>query len=708
MRDKVGDKDSTSEYYQNKRTHNKYMKKQYTIAIAGNPNSGKTTLFNNITGARQHVGNYPGVTVDKKEGLREHNGVSLTFVDLPGTYSLTAYSIEEVVTRNFILNEKPDLIIDVVDASNLERNLYLYTQLVELGAPLLLAFNMADVAKARGLKLDLPLLSTLLGAPIVETVGNKNSGTTALLDAALALIQSESPPVKPEILFGRYIEEAISAIIRQLEQHTPITDAREKRWVAVKLLEEDKEIATRIVAPEVHDTVQAKQKQIRFMLGDTAEMLIADHRYGFISGAYHETVRTTIETRHTNSDRIDEIVLHRVWGLPIFMGLMYLLFWLTFSVGTPPMEWLDALFSWFGQTVGQHWNPAVLPALRDLVISGIIAGVGGVLIFIPNIILLFAAIAMLEDSGYMARTAFIMDHLMHRIGLHGKSFIPLLTGFGCTVPAIMATRTLESRRDRLTTMFILPLISCGARLPIYALIIPAFFPPAWRAPVLWCIYLSGILLAILLAKILRKTLLKGDSVPFVMELPPYRMPTFKGLFLHTWEKAWLYIQKAGTVILGISIVLWALTNYPKSEADPSLPPAEQQAAALAGTIAGRIGHAIEPVIQPLGFDWKIGTAMIGAFAAKEVFVAQLGIVYAVGETDENSLPLREKLAAAYSPLQGVCIMLFMLIATPCMATIAATRRESNSWGWALFQLGGLTVLAYVITLLVYQLGRLFL
>ena len=307
----------------------------------------------------------------------------------------------------------------------------------------------------------------------------------------------------------------------------------------------------------------------------------------------------------------------------------------------------------------------------------------------------------------MARTAFIMDNLMHRIGLHGKSFIPLLTGFGCTVPAIMATRTLESRRDRLTTMFILPLISCGARLPIYALIIPAFFPPAWRAPMLWSIYISGILLAILLAKILRKTLLKGDSVPFVMELPPYRMPTIKGLFLHTWEKVWLYIKKAGTVILGISILLWVLMTYPKTTVDPSLSVAEQQATALSNTVAGKIGHAIEPVIKPLGFDWKIGTAMIGAFAAKEVFVAQLGIVYSVGEADENSLPLREKLARAYSPLVGVCIMIFMLIATPCVATIAATRRESNSWKWALFQLGGLTALAYVITLVVYQIGSLF-
>jgi ferrous iron transport protein B len=683
------------------------MNKQYTIAIAGNPNSGKTTLFNNITGAHQHVGNYPGVTVDKKEGTREYKGISINFVDLPGTYSLTAYSIEEVVSRNFILNEKPDLIIDVIDASNLERNLYLYTQLIELDVPIMLAFNMADVAKARGLKLDLELLSSLLGAPIVETVGNKNKGTETLLEKALEFINSDDKPSPPDILFGRYIEGAITSIIKELKEHTTNTEKKKLRWIAIKLLEKDTEISEKIDNQIIHETVQAEQKHIEFMLGDTVEMLIADHRYGFISGAYHETARATIETRHTNSDRIDEIVLHRVWGVPIFLGLMYLLFWLTFTVGTPPMEWLDALFNWFGHTLAQAWSPSVMPALRDLIINGIIAGVGGVLIFIPNIFLLFMAIAMLEDSGYMARTAFIMDNLMHRIGLHGKSFIPLLTGFGCTVPAIMATRTLESRRDRLTTMFILPLISCGARLPIYALIIPAFFPQPWRAPILWSIYISGILLAILLAKILRKSLLKGDSVPFVMELPPYRMPTLKGLFLHTWEKAWLYIKKAGTVILGISIILWVLTTYPKITPDPSLSPAEQRAVQLSSTTAGQIGKAMEPAIKPLGFDWKIGTAMIGAFAAKEVFVAQLGIVYSVGEADENSRPLREKLANTYSPLVGICIMVFMLIATPCVATIAATHRESGSWRWALFQLGGLTALAYVITLIIYQVGSLF-
>ena len=683
------------------------MKNRYTVAIAGNPNSGKTSIFNNITGARQHVGNYPGVTVEKKEGSRRFGDIELNFVDLPGTYSLTAYSAEEVVTRNFILQEKPDLIIDVVDVSNLERNLYLYVQLMELNVPVLLAFNMMDAAEARGIQLDLNLLSSLLGAPIIGTVGSRNKGTEELIQKALELVRIENRSEPPKILYGKHIEQAITAVGAVLSRHSQFPNARILRWTAIKLLENDNEVVANFNTEDIRAVVSEQQKRIEFMRGDTAEMVIADYRYGFISGAYHETVRITSETRHSNSDKIDEIVLHRVWGVPIFLGLMYLLFWLTFTVGTPPMEWLDALFGWFGDTLAAKWQPGVLPMLRDLVIHGIIKGVGGVLVFVPNIIFLFLAIALLEDTGYMARTAFIMDHLMHKIGLHGKSFIPLLTGFGCTVPAIMATRTLENRRDRLTTMFILPLISCGARLPIYALIIPAFFSDSWRAPVLWSIYLSGILLAILLARILRTTLLKGDSMPFVMELPPYRLPTLKGLLLHTWEKAWLYIKKAGTVILGISIVLWFLTNYPKIEPNQSLTPEQQQAEQLSKTFAGRIGHLMEPALRPLGFDWKIGTAMIGAFAAKEVFVAQLGIVYSVGEADEESIPLREKLRENYTPLTGICIMIFMLIATPCMATIAMTRRESGSWGWALFQLGGLTALAYVLTLIVYQIGSLF-
>jgi ferrous iron transport protein B len=427
-------------------------------------------------------------------------------------------------------------------------------------------------------------------------------------------------------------------------------------------------------------------------------------------------VRSTIEIRHTASDRIDDVVTNRVLGIPLFLGMMYLVFHLTFTLGDPPMGWIEDFFGWLGGEVESWWAEGSDSPLRSLLVDGIIGGVGGVIVFLPNILLLFLAIAILEDSGYMARAAFIMDRLMHKIGLHGKSFIPMLIGFGCSVPAILATRSLDNRRDRLVTMLVTPLMSCGARLPLYALIIPAFFPQAWHASMLWTIYVIGIVLAVLSAKLLRSTLLKGESVPFVMELPPYRMPTVKGMLIHMWERGWLYLKKAGTVILGVSIVLWAMTSYPKKttydrdyealDASPAEIEQAMQAEELAYTLAGRIGRGLEPILRPMGFDWKIGTALIGAFAAKEVFVAQMGIVYSVGEADEESDPLREQLRTSYTPLTAFCIMLFCLISAPCMATIAITRRESNSWRWALFQLLGLTVLAYVVTTLVFQVGSL--
>ena len=677
------------------------------MALAGNPNSGKTTLFNALTGARQQVGNYPGVTVEQKEGVCRRGGAEIRVVDLPGTYSLTAYSQEERVARNYIIEEKPDLVVDVVDASNLERNLYLAVQLMELGVPVVLAFNMSDVAKARGLEFDLAEMSRLLRMPIVPTEGHRGKGLDELVAAAHQAAASAAGYRPAEIHYGADVEQVLAQITARLEGQLPRAGARERRWTAVKLLENDAEVQAGVASGEVHALVQAEQARLAALLGDTPEMLIADGRYGFISGVCQKTVRSTVEARHTVSDRIDEIVIHRFWGLPIFLGLMYAVFWLTFTAGTPPMDWIDGLFGWLGKTVAGFWPEGSESLLQSLLVDGVIAGVGGVLIFLPNILLLFLAIAILEDSGYLARAAFIMDRLMHKIGLHGKSFIPMLTGFGCSIPAIMATRTLESRRDRLTTMLVVPLVSCGARLPIYALIIPAFFPQAWRAPMLWIIYVTGIVLAILCAKLLRATLFKGESVPFVMELPPYRLPTLKGIWIHMWDRGGAYLKKAGTVILAISIVLWALTSFPTLDAvDESLPAEEQQAAQLAHTVAGRIGHALEPIIRPLGFDWRIGTAMIGAFAAKEVFVAQLGIVYSVGEADEESEPLREKLQQNYSPLVGLCILLFMLISAPCMATIAVTKRESNSWGWALFQLAGLTILAWLVTFAVYRLGSL--
>jgi len=713
------------------------MGRKLTIALAGNPNSGKTTVFNRLTGMRQHVGNYPGVTVEKKQGRCRHDGVDIDVVDLPGTYSLTAYTIEELVARRFIVEEKPDVLVDIVDSANLERNLYLAVQFMELGVPLVLAFNMSDVAKAQGVEFDLGQLARLLGAPIVPTVGTKGQGLKELLDEVLRVAGGTEPVEPRPVRYGREIEEEI-ARLQELLEAEDAADGYPARWLAIKLLEDDRQVREAVGDERVLRQAERSAAHLERIFGDRPEVVIAGRRYGFISGACQEAVRLTVETRHTLSDRIDAVLTNQVIGLPIFLGLMYVVFHLTFTLGEYPMGWLEGLFGWLGRTITQFWPPGSESVVKSLLVDGVIGGVGGVVGFLPNILLLFMAIAFLEDSGYMARAAFLMDRLMHRIGLHGKSFIPMLIGFGCSIPAILATRTLEGRRDRLTTMLVLPLMSCGARLTIYALIIPAFFAERWRAPMLWLIYLIGIVLAIASAKLLRMTVLRGEAPPFVMELPLYRLPTLRGLLVHMWDRGWMYLRKAGTVILAISVILWALMSYPKKTAfdrDYDGEAAEARAAYLAAgdllpdgeaacqaklreldhakraeelaySVAGRIGHGLEPVLRPLGFDWRIGTALIGALAAKEVFVAQMGIVFAVGAADEGSDALRERLQAHYTPLQAFCIMLFCLISAPCVATIAVTRKESGSWKWAALQLGGLTVLAYVVTLLVYQVGRL--
>ena len=816
---------------------------QLVVALAGNPNSGKTTVFNNLTGHRQKVGNYPGVTVEKKEGICRFSDASITVVDLPGTYSLTAYSIEEIVARDFILNEHPDVVVDIIDASNLERNLYLATQLLDLKVPTILAFNMSDIAKARGMEFDLDHLSWLLGAPIISLVGSRNIGTDELLRTIISYsksIDNSTPNRSTQVNYGREIEEEITKIQDYLSSTHSLPDGYDIRWTSIKLLEDDTLVRDQIQSPEVLEVVQQSIDHLRRIFGDAPEIIMADRRYGYISGACQEAVKVSVESRHNMSDSVDSVVTNRVLGLPIFLVLMYIVFQLTFSVAAVPMGWLEAGFIWASRAIGSVWPEGTLLELKSLLVDGIIGGVGGVVVFLPNILFLFLAIAIMEDTGYMARAAFIMDRLMHKIGLHGKSFIPLMIGFGCTVPAIMATRILENKRDRLTTMLVAPLMSCSARLPIYALIIPAFFVRSWRGPILLLIYLTGVVLAILVARLLRITLLRGETTPLVMELPPYRLPTVRGVIIHMWERGFEYIKKAGTVILALSIVLWALTRYPqKEEMDPDLITqvnssyrnavmgidsvitvleagtdsdlfkrillsdlaetdqefvvraeiqdrddtimrfrgilesirdarktfdsmimegeirhetpeyailrgelfnrlarlerdhgllfrtalhyedtvytqyrdnlerleAQHASRRLAHSIAGRIGNALEPVLRPMGFDWRIGTALIGAFAAKEVFVAQMGIVFAVGDDDEADV-LRLRLRKAYTPLTAFCIMLFTLISIPCVATIAVTIKESRSWRWAALQLVGLTMIAYMITTFVYQIGSL--
>ena len=686
-----------------------------TILLAGNPNSGKTSLFNRMAGAHQHVGNYPGVTVEKKSARFVRAGVEIELVDLPGTYSLLAASPEEAIARDEILSGAAGVVIQVIDATNLERNLHLTAQLTEMGVPLVYALNMSDEAASHGLKFDLELMAALLGGPVVPTNGSTGEGTDALL-AAAQVVAAAGAPCTSRVNYGFDMEESIAAVAAQFEGD----DAVAARRRAIALLDG---------LPDPHAPAAAREAAGRETArlekrgGRPLDVQMAEARYGFALGAAVDVAReSSPHVRHARTLRLDNVLLHRVWGLPIFVFLMWGVFNLVFALGEPPMQWIEAGLGWLAEHIVAAWPAGAAPLLQSLVVDGVIGGVGGVISFLPNILLLFLAIAILEDTGYMARVAFLMDRAMHKMGLHGKSFIPMLIGLGCTVPAILATRTLEHKRDRFTTILVAPFVSCGARMTIYALLIPAFFAPRWRGWVLWGIYLAGILAAVLVARLLRGTLFRGESAPFVMELPPYRLPTLRSVGIHMWDRAWMYLQKAGTVILAISILLWALGTFPRRTefsrdyaADIAAAATPQAAAALEAskqaemleyTAIGRIGKAIEPVIRPLGFDWRVGTALVGAFAAKEVFVAQMGIVFSLGNADEGPDTLRQTLRKHYTPLQGLAMLLFCLLSAPCVATIAATKRETNSWGWALGMLLGMTAIAWIVTFAAFQIGRL--
>jgi ferrous iron transport protein B len=701
--------------------------REIRVALAGNPNCGKTSLFNALTGARQHVGNYAGVTVERRSGSCALGDSVLEIVDLPGTYSLSSYSPEERVAQDELI-AAPDVAVVVVDSTQLQRHLVLLAQLMQTGVRLVLCLNMADEARAAGQKLDLLLMEKLLGFPVVETVGHRGQGIAELKSAIARVAAQPSPPSR--LVLGETMDAALAAIRPGLPATAAAIFASD--WMAVRLLQGDRHYVDRVAAlPGGGSAIalaDAQRERILTRTGLDIAVFVSGCYYGFAQGLLREvcTQPCRPDARQL-TDRIDAVLVHRWLGLPIFALVMYAIFWLTFKVGEIPMGWIESGMHWLSHAVGGLWPAGSSSLLRSMLIDGVIAGVGGVIVFLPNIVLLFLGLAFLEDTGYMARAAFLTDRLMHRFGLHGKSFIPMLSGFGCSVPGIMATRTLESHRDRLITMLVLPLMSCGARLTIWMLLIPAFFPPTWRAPMLLFIYAVGIALALLLALLLRKTLMRGEDSPFVMELPPYRLPTLRSVPIRMAERSGLYLRKAGTTILGISILLWAATSFPR----PSSYRVDAEIAASAATtavsaslskedvanrraaenlefsIAGRIGHGLEFVFRPLGFDWKIVTAMFGAFAAKEIFVAQMGIVYSIADADKGSEGLRRVLARDYSPLVGLSLMLFLLVGTPCMATVAVTRRESGKWRYALLQLGGLSGIAYVVSLLVYQVGKLF-
>ena len=709
------------------------------VALVGNPNCGKTSLFNIASGAHEHVGNYSGVTVDAKEGFFDFQGYHFRIVDLPGTYSLSAYSPEEIYVRRHIIDQTPDIIINVVDASNLERNLYLTTQLIDMNVRMVVALNMYDELEASGNTLDYVKLGELFGVPMLPTVSRTGRGVEKLFHILITLYEGgdfldKKGQVRAEILedfrewhkeyvpdhaFGSHQEEeehprgffrhihinhgpelerSIDAVKLVISENENIRHKYSTRFLAIKLLENDKDLEGMVKGLPNGDKileVRNREKQrIREVLNEDSEQAITDAKYGFISGALRETFVDNHQDKEHMTRVIDSIVTHRIWGFPVFFLFMFLMFEITFVLGAYPQGWIESLVAVISDFISNNMSEG---PLKDLLIDGIIGGVGGVIVFLPNILILYLFISLMEDSGYMARAAFIMDKIMHKMGLHGKSFIPLIMGFGCNVPAVMASRTIENRKSRLVTILINPLMSCSARLPIYLLLVGVFFPQH-ASLVLLSIYSLGIILAVIMARLFSRFLVKGDDTPFVMELPPYRMPTSKAIFRHTWEKGAQYLRKMGGIIMVASIVIWALGYYPRPDASADL--AQQQE----NSYIGRIGKAIEPVMEPLGFDWKLSIGILSGVGAKELVVSSLGVLYA-DDAEADQTTLAERLPI--TPLVAYGYMVFVLLYFPCIATLAAIRQEAGSWKWAAFAATYTTVLAWIMSFAVHQLGGLF-
>ena len=779
---------------------------QIRIALAGNPNCGKTTMFNNITGAKQHVGNYAGVTVEKKEGHTKFDGHELLFIDLPGTYSLTARSLDELVARNVIVNDNPDVIVNVLDASNLERNLYLAAQLLELEKPMVIALNMSDVAEDMGIKYDLKKMAEMTGATIVSTVGRTNIGTKELLEATVSVAASQKAP-GVTINYGDLLEGKIAELVEELQKAGTVTYPL--RWVAVKLLEKDADVIGKVMRFENTEAVIEKAKAIREEIKDQVDLdvVFQEYRHRFAVEVYNTCLTQAPTQLETRSDRYDKILTHRILGLPIFMVVMWLLFNFVNTVGAIPQGWIED-----GFTALQAWVITVIPEgqLQSLISDGIIAGVGAVLSFVPLILLLFLGISFLEDTGYMARAAFVIDRVMRACGLHGKSFIPLLLGFGCSVPSVMGARILDNYKDRMVTILITPFMSCSARLPVYTLFAAAFFPPEWAGTVVFGVYALGIVFGIVFAKIFRKYLFAGEAEPFVMELPPYHLPTLKATLTHMFERGIMYLKKAGTFILAASILVWFITTYPMDveyskdydalhdqvaqtyemkdaetlahfgiatdeqkdqvneivdnmkstvadattqaedagEAAPEIEVEDDSEAPelfndikdqneqlfpvawamyknsvnlddenqkideqknsekLEQSYAAMFGKAINPVLKPLGFDWKIGVSLVAGLAAKEVVVSTLGTIYAVGGDTDHPQALTDYLQndPHFTPLIALTLMLFILIYPPCIAALAVIKRETGSWKWMLFMFCYENAFAWIACFIFYNIG----
>lgn len=711
----------------------KGKRRTINVALVGNPNCGKTSLFNIASGSHEHVGNYSGVTVDAKEGFFDFQGYHFRIVDLPGTYSLSAYSPEEIYVRKHIIEETPDVIINVVDASNLERNLYLTTQLIDMNVMMVIALNMYDELEASGNKLDYEKLSGLIGVPIVPTVCRRGIGVEKLFHVIIESYEGSDyitkgirkqvrnevmddmeawhKDVEPEeqsgdghcffrhihVNHGSILEKSIEEIKKEIAKNEAIRYKYSTRFLSIKLLENDRDVENIIRqlpnGERILDIRDKEEQNISRSINEDSEQAITDAKYGFISGALKETFTENEVEREQTTRVIDSIVTHRIWGYPIFFLFLYIMFEGTFVLGEYPMMGIEWLVAQLGNLVSVYMPDG---PLKDLLIDGIIGGVGGVIVFLPNILILYFFISLLEDSGYMARAAFIMDKIMHRMGLHGKSFIPLIMGFGCNVPAIMASRMIEDRKCRLITMLVNPLMSCSARLPIYLVLIGAFFPQTGSL-ILLIIYAVGILLAVLMARLFSRFLVKGDDIPFVMELPPYRIPTAKAIFRHTWEKGAQYLKKMGGIIMIASIIIWFLGYYPNHDRYETV--AQQQE----NSYIGQIGKAIEPVIEPLGFDWKLGIGLLSGVGAKELVVSTLGVLY-TNEEDLDSVNLSDRIPI--TPMVAFGYMLFVLIYFPCVATLVAIKQESGSWKWALFAALYTTSLAWLVAFLVNQIGKL--